>query len=1017
MATLLYRIGRFAAHRSIAVIVGWVVLLGLFVGGAGALGGTMSSSFAIPGTESQQAIDMLDQRFPQASGGSAKVIYVPPSGQKIDAFESQIAASVTALGSVDHVSMVTGPFDANASAQVNDDSSMAYTTVQLDVASSQLSEAENEAIVAAGEKAATDGVTVYFSGVTDPPEAGVDYTEAIGLLVAFVVLLITFGSLLAAGMPLVTSVIGVAITTTTITIASGFVSISSTAPLLATMLGLAVGIDYALFIVARHRTQLIHGMDPKESAATAVATAGSAVVFAGLTVIIALLGLSVVQIPFLTVMGIGAAISVVIAVVVALTLLPAILGLFGRRLIPKPTSRAARRELASADPHAKKTTLGARWVALATAKPVITVAVVVIGLVVVALPAASLRLTLPDAGYDPSGSMSREGYDQLSEGFGPGFNGPLLITADIAAVTDLDSARTALHDQFTGLPDVASVSQALPNATLDMLIVSIIPDSSPDSVATEQLVHGIRDSEAAFEKANGFGYQVTGQTALGIDVSARLADALLPFAVVVVGLCIILLTIVFRSLAVPISATIGYLLSVAASFGIVTAVFEWGWLADVLGVAKVGPVISFFPILLMAVLFGLAMDYQVFLVSRMREVYSETGDAHFSVRHGFVGAARVVTAAACIMFAVFASFVPGGNAVLQPIALGLAAGVFIDAFLVRMTFIPALMMLLGKLGWAIPKRLARILPNVDLEGEGVREMLDAVRWRPLPAPDAPPFAVAAERAVVESAAEGELVAPFDVRAEAGDLVIVTGAVGTHPEAVVAAMAGRQRLLEGHLRVLDRPLPVHAAELRRHSVLVARPVDDDLLADRIPLGSLPAVARRVQERLQRELGEELAELWGGALAEEWMRQLAEATAAAATVTDRRGRATAKVGLVAVDGTGIPTAHLQHALSIVDAALPLTATLVVAHHGARLEAGTRPVQVVELAAVRPEPRALPGLPGLPAAPDGAPGDQAALDAPSGRGGGPAPDDPGPQRGGDSPDDPDQNPPTEPRQEVTA
>jgi RND superfamily putative drug exporter len=963
MATLLYRIGRFAARRSIAVIVGWVVVLGLAITGAGALGGTMSSSFAIPGTESQTAIDMLDQRFAAASGGSAKVIFVPPAGSTVDDFEDQIGAAVTALTPLEHVTSVTSPFSANATAQINDDRTMAYATVQYDVASTELTAAQNEAVVAAGDDAATDGLEVYFSGVTDAPEAAVDYTEAAGLIVAFIVLLITFGSLLAAGMPLVTSIIGVAVTSTSITIVSGFVSISSTAPLLATMLGLAVGIDYALFIVARHRTQLIHGMDPKESAATAVATAGSAVVFAGLTVIIALLGLSVVQIPFLTVMGVGAAISVVIAVLVALTLLPAVLGLFGRRLIPKPTSRAARRELASSDPTSTKRTLGARWVALATAKPVITVVVVVVGLVIVALPAASLRLTLPDASYNPEGSMSREGYEQLTDGFGAGFNGPLLITADISTITDLAPALDALESQFSGLADVASVSKAIPNPTLDMAIVSIIPSSAPDSVQTEQLVHTIRDAAPAFEEAHGFTYMVTGQTALGIDVSAQLADALLPFAVVVVGLCIILLTIVFRSLAVPISATIGYLLSVAASFGIVTAVFEWGWLADVFGVAKVGPVISFFPILLMAVLFGLAMDYQVFLVSRMREEFVKTGDAHYSVTHGFIGAARVVTAAACIMFAVFASFVPGGNAILQPIALGLAAGVFIDAFLVRMTFIPALMMLLGRVGWAIPKGLERVLPNVDLEGEGVREMLDAVAWRPLvgqaDAPDdadARPFAVAAERAVVEAAAEGALVAPFSVRAETGSLVVVTGAAGTHPEAVAAAIAGRQRLLEGHLRVLDQPLPVHAAVLRRHSVLVARPVEGDLLPERVPLRRLPTGALSVVERLEHEVGEELRELWGRELAAEWIRQVAVATASAGAGSASVGRRrAARVRLIAVDATGIPTAHLQHALAVIDQALPLETTLVVAHHGARLEAGTRPVQVIALAAVKPEPPA--------------------------------------------------------------
>ncbi|MGD8193689.1 MMPL family transporter [Herbiconiux sp. P18] len=939
MATLLYRIGRFAARRSITVIVGWIVLLVVIVGGGQLLKGTFAASFEIPGTESQQAIDMLDQRFPQAAGGSVRVIFQAPDGTPITDFESQIAAADAALRAVPTVSTVAGPFDDGVTGQVSTtgeySGELAFSTVQLSVASSALTEADGEAITAAAETASADssGLTVAFSGLTDVSESAAD-TELIGLAVAFVVLLITFGSLLAAGMPLVTAVIGVAIAYSLIVLSTGFASVSSTAPLLATMLGLAVGIDYALFIVSRHRAQVIRGMDPKESAAVATATAGSAVVFAGLTVVIALLGLSVVQIPFLTVMGLGAALSVVVAVLVALTLLPAILGLVGRRLVARPRSRAARRELAAEGTHR---TLGARWVTIVTAKPVITVAVVVIGLVIVALPVGSMRLTLPDAGYNPEGSVSRTGYDLLSEGFGPGFNGPLLVTADISSTLKIPEARTALQDRFAGLADVESVSPAIPNQTADMLIVSIIPDSAPDSEATQNLVTSIRSMAPAFSEANGFSYQVTGQTALGIDVSERLRDALVPYGIVVVGLCIVLLTIVFRSLAVPVSATIGYLLSVFASFGIVTAVFEWGWLADVLGVAKVGPVISFFPILLMAVLFGLAMDYQVFLVSRMREEFVKTGDPHTAVRHGFIGAARVVTAAALIMFAVFAAFVPGGGAVLQPIALGLAVGVFIDAFLVRMTFIPALMILLGRWGWALPAALGRVLPNVDLEGEGVRELLDATGWRPLD--DAGrPFAVAASGAVVA----GARAAGFELRAEAGSLVVVTGAAETHPEAVVAAFAGRQQLLGGYLRVLDQALPFHAVAVRRSSVLVLRASDAGPTSDAgraADAGRTSASGTEgVLERLQQELELELGELWGTGAAAEWLERVAAATAGGAR-------------LVAVDATGVPTGLLQRALAVIDQVLPLATTLVVAHHGARLEAGARPLRVVQLVPAAP------------------------------------------------------------------
>ncbi|WP_378144158.1 MMPL family transporter [Cnuibacter sp. UC19_7] len=915
MATLLYRVGAFAARFHILVIVGWILILGLAVGGAQLLGGTLVSSFTIPGTQSQNALDMLQQRFPQASGAASKVIYVAPQGQQISQFESQIDDSIAQLKTLDHVSMVTGPWDQGADAQIASNGSMAYATVQYDVPSTSLTQADTSAIVSAGDIAATGGVTVGFAGVTDPPEAGVDYTEAVGLVVAFIVLVITFGSLLAAGMPLVTALIGVGLATTSITIASGFATISATAPLLATMLGLAVGIDYALFIVSRHRSQLARGIPVRESIAMAVATAGSAVVFAGLTVIIALLGLAVVQIPFLTVMGIGAAIAVVFAVVVAVTLLPALLALFGRRLIPKATSRAAKRELAG---HDARPTLARRWVNLITARPIITVVATVLGLLILAVPATQMRLTLPDAGYNPPGSESREGYDLLTQGFGPGFNGPLLVTADISKTLEINQALTALHDEFAGLPDVASVSQAIPNATADMAIVSIIPDSSPDSEQTVQLVQTMRDRAAAFDDANGFSYQVTGQTALGIDVSERLSNALLPFALVVVGLCIVLLTIVFRSLAVPLTATVGYLLSVVASFGVTTAIFEWGWLADALTVAKVGPVISFMPILVMAVLFGLAMDYEVFLVSKMREEFVEHGDPHRAVIEGFSGAARVVTAAACIMFAVFASFVPGGNAILQPIALALAAGVFLDAFVVRMTLIPALMMLLGRLAWALPTRLARVLPDVDLEGERVRHMLAAAAWRPAgaggagavglgasaagagagdagaadagpvagaaagsgavapaeepvdgidgllagaeeaalvpTAPDQPDFVIALEDAVVAGSGSG----PLTVTAGPGDVVVVIGAEGTDPLAVAAALTGRQHVESGHAVVLAHPLPYSANRLRREAALVlddsedaARPARSGLSSD--ALGALPRRAALVAVDLSGPMG--------------------------------------------------------------------------------------------------------------------------------------------------------------------
>ncbi|SKA96267.1 putative drug exporter of the RND superfamily [Agreia bicolorata] len=844
MATLLYSIGAFSARRHFLIIAAWLLLAVAALGGAHVLNGQMQQSVEIPGTESQTAIDMLETRFPQASGGSAKVIFEAPAGDDIDNYSSEISAISKNLGAMPNVANAADPFASGNASQISADKSLAYVSVQYDVPQTSLTPEAEENIQSIGNAAEKDGLTVSYAGVTPPAAASDLSQEAIGLGVAFVILAITFGSLLAAGMPLVTALIAVAISSGGIGIFSAFVTISSTAPVLAEMLGLAVGIDYALFIVSRHRAQLATGMAPRESVALATATAGSAVVFAGLTVIIALLGLSVVGIPFLSVMGAGAAFGVVISIVISITLLPAILGLCGKRMIPrvrtpkapkaskntskKPATRAPRR------PRTEETSIRHRWVTMVTRRPVITVVATVLGLGLLAVPALGLKLTVPDAGYDATGTQARVAYDLLAKGYGPGFNGPLLVTADISGTLKIEDALNALEKQFTGLADVAAVSQAVPNQALDMAIISITPSSAPDSDATKALVTSIRDMEPAFEKANGFGYMVTGQTAIAIDISGRLGNALLPFALVVVGLCIVLLTMVFRSLAVPLTATLGFLLSVGASFGVVTAVFNWGWLADPLGVEKVGPVISFMPILVMAVLFGLAMDYQVFLVTRMREDYTKTGDAHRSVIDGFTASARVVTAAALIMFSVFASFVPGGGAVLQPLAGGLAVGVLIDAFIVRMTLIPALMALLGDRAWHLPAWLDRIVPNVDLEGEKVHELLDARGWHPeaSPAPAAPgsdPDGQDDPAPAAPSIEARDLViaglSPVDIDAEVGDVLLFAGASVAARIELLAALTGRGRPVSGHLTVLGKALPFDAHALRGQSELVlAQPAE-------------------------------------------------------------------------------------------------------------------------------------------------------------------------------------------------
>jgi RND superfamily putative drug exporter len=728
MATLLARLGRASYRHRGLVSVAWLAILGAVVTLLLTVGGSFDDEFTIPGSESQEALDQLDQASPGTAGISAQIVFVAPDGSTVadPANAAAIQQVVAAAGRAPQVASVVSPFDSSA---ISPDGRAALATVQYDVAHEDLAPDSLDALTEttdaaedAGFEVAVGGNAFGTTGVT------IGATEFVGVAVAVAVLALTFGSLLAAGMNLLTALVGIAVGMGGLLLASNVITLSSTAPTLALMIGLAVGIDYTLFILTRHRTQLASGMDPEESAARAVGTAGSAVVFAGLTVVIALSGLAVVGIPFLTVMGVGAAGTVLVAVLVALTLLPALLGFAGKRLAPEPGSRTARRELADA----QETTgaggsLGARWTRLVTRRPLLTVLLVVAGLAVLAVPAPQLRLALPDNSTAAPDSPERQAYDLISENFGPGLNGPLVVLVEgldpataqqsVGLVAGaVGGTPTGTPGQFEGgLDDVAFAQPSLlPDGTT--AIVTVIPESGPQEEATNALVADLRDLAPELEQRTGADLAVTGQTAVAIDVSDRLGKALLPFALVVVGLALILLLLVFRSILVPVKAAIGFLLSVGASFGAVVAVFQWGWFGDLLGVPATGPVISFLPVILMAVLFGLAMDYEVFLVSRMREEYVQGAAPRDAVVTGARHAARVVVAAALIMFSVFASFVTIDDVIVKAIAFGLTVGILIDAFLVRMTLVPAVLALLGRSAWWLPRRLDRLLPDLDVEG-------------------------------------------------------------------------------------------------------------------------------------------------------------------------------------------------------------------------------------------------------------------------------------------------------------
>ncbi|MFE5943046.1 MMPL family transporter [Streptomyces sp. NPDC056480] len=716
MATFLYKLGRSAFRRRRLVALLWVALLAVAGIGAATAPVATSSSFSIPGTEAQRAFDLLEERFPGAGadGATARVVFKAPEGQKMTdpAHKAVVEETVAALKSgSDQIVSVTDPYTGQA---VSQNGSTAYVSVAYKVNAMELTDETREALTQAGHNAQGKGLTVEVGGdaLQTMPETGSG--EIVGVVIAGIVLVLTFGSLVAAGLPLLTAIIGVGIGVSSITALASVLDLGSTTSTLAMMIGLAVGIDYALFIVSRYRAELADGREKEDAAGRAVGTAGSAVVFAGLTVVIALVGLAVVNIPMLTKMGFAAAGTVVIAVLIALTLIPAMLGFAGDKVIGRKQRKAAKAgaeagAAAGAESGGKgeKPNGGTRWARFVIRRPVMVLLIGVLGLGAIALPAASLEMGLPDDGVKPTSTTERRAYDALSDGFGPGFNGPLLVVVDGDKATADKTVST-----IKGLEGWAAVTPATPNKAGDAAMITVVPKDRPSSGATEALVHDIRN-------ATGDDVLVTGATAMNIDFSQKMNDALVPYLALVVGLAFLLLTVVFRSILVPLKAALGFLLSVVAALGAVVAVFQWGWLGSLFGVEQTGPIMSMMPIFMVGVVFGLAMDYEVFLVTRMREAYVHGERPGEAIVTGFKHSARVVTAAAVIMIAVFSGFIGMTDQMIKMIGFGLAVAVLFDAFVVRMAIVPAVLALLGHKAWWLPKWLDRILPNVDVEGEGL----------------------------------------------------------------------------------------------------------------------------------------------------------------------------------------------------------------------------------------------------------------------------------------------------------
>lgn len=732
MALQLFRLGRWSfVHRKLVAGI-WVILLAL--GGIGffTLESKTNDNFELGGIESTEAFDLISERSggESANGATARIVFEAPDGQSLTDPQNQAAiADTIAAARTSHVQSATDPFTTGT---ISENGRAAYATVTYTLPSVDLDDADRSALDDAKEVGRDAGLDVAIGGDAASSMGEMPLGELIGIGVAVIVLAVTFGSLIAAGMPLLTALIGVGIGFMSITVVGAFVELSSFTSALGTMLGLAVGIDYALFIMSRYQSEVRQGHSLEQAAGKAVGAAGSAVIFAGLTVIIALAGLSLCGIGFLTQMGVGGAFMVLVAVLVALTLLPAILGFAGDKVLGGKI-----KGLKTVDPENPQTrTNGVRWVEGVSKFKWPALAAGLLVSAVVSLPLASMELALPDDGVAPSGTDHRVAFDTIAENFGPGANGTLVVVVDTQNATDPVAAVNTVVERLEGIgTDVSAIVPPAAEvlepqlAAVGFTTVQVIPNSGPSDAATKELVSSIRDTMSDLPAETGARALVTGQTAVGVDISDELTNVFPLYLTVVVGLAFVLLLVVFRSILVPLKAALGFLLSVGISLGATVAVFQWGWLANLIGVDTQSPVIFILPLLLTGILFGLAMDYEVFLVSRMREAYVHGASARQAIVDGFQHSARVVVAAAIIMFGVFAGFALTDQVIIKTIGFALAIGILADAFLVRMMIVPAVMAIVGDKMWWLPKWLDRILPNLDVEGEGLSEKLEPTEDR------------------------------------------------------------------------------------------------------------------------------------------------------------------------------------------------------------------------------------------------------------------------------------------------
>jgi putative drug exporter of the RND superfamily len=699
-------------HRK-TVIISWILALIVIGGIAGSAGSDFSEEFKLPTSDSTEAYELLENNFPQQSGGTTQIVFKAANGVESSQVKQKMEGVFKQVEKEPHVTEVASPYKSGGASGVSKDGKIAYATVQYDVQTNELGKGSTERIIADAQgvdEGSALEVQLGGQAITEAEEESGDSSFAIGLLAAIVILLLAFGSVVAMGLPIITALFALGVGLSLVTLGTRIVDTASFAPVLAAMIGLGVGIDYALFIVTRFRNNLDEGLEPQQAAIRAVDTAGRAVLFAGTTVIIALMGMFLLNITFLYGVAIAAALSVLFTMIAALTLLPAMLAWAGHRVnkwkIPG---------LSGGQNTVREDTKWFAWSRLIQRHPWPAALISAAFLLFLCIPTLSLRLGVNDAGTDPSGTTTRHAYDLLAEGFGAGFNGPLTVVAKLPEAGKGEGIEQTCKT-LKGEEGVASVTAVTFNKKKTVGLCQVYPTTSPQSADTTSLLDHIRnDVIPPVESKTGTVLHVGGITAVFEDFGDAISEKLPLYIGVVILLSALLLMAVFRSVLVPLKAIVMNLLSIGAAFGIIVAVFQWGWGGSIIGVDNTGPIIAFFPIFLFSIVFGLSMDYEVFLMSRMHEEWEDTHDAQESVTRGLALTGRVITAAAAIMVTVFASFLLGEERVIKLFGLGLASAVLIDAVVIRSILVPAIMQLLGKSAWWMPEWLSKILPNLAVD--------------------------------------------------------------------------------------------------------------------------------------------------------------------------------------------------------------------------------------------------------------------------------------------------------------